>query len=89
MRTIRRHANGGTTISLVVRGRPWSAVVADMIDGFVVVNDDSDRTEELRDLLWAVIEDLVEAEVAEAAQPRAVSAGRSAPTLQAVPSAAA
>lgn len=54
-RSIRRYANGGTTVSVVVRGRPWSAVVADMIDGFVASNHDGDG-ERLRDLLWGAIE---------------------------------
>ncbi|MFN3216226.1 MAG: hypothetical protein ACE367_07015 [Acidimicrobiales bacterium] len=59
MRTIRRHANGGATVSLVLRDRPWSAVVSDMIEGFVVVNDvDPMAAERLRDLLWASVEEI-------------------------------
>jgi hypothetical protein len=59
MRTIRRHANGGATVSLVLRDRPWSSVVADMIEGFVVVNDgDPVAAEHLRDLLWAALDDI-------------------------------
>src|SRR6056297_1126974 len=59
MRTIRRHANGAATVSLVLRGRPWSAVVADMIEGFVVVNDvDPVAGERLRDLLWATLDEI-------------------------------
>jgi hypothetical protein len=59
MRTIRRHANGGATVSLVLRDRPWPAVVADMIEGFVVVNDvDPVAAERLRDLLWASVEEI-------------------------------
>jgi hypothetical protein len=59
MRTIRRHANGGATVSLVLRDRPWSAVVADMIEGFVVVNDvDPVAAERLRDLLWASLDEI-------------------------------
>ncbi len=54
-RTIRRHASGAATVSVVVRGRPWSAVIADMIDGFVACNH-SDDAERLRDLLWGAIE---------------------------------
>ena len=38
MRTIRWHASGSATVSLVLQNRPWSAVLADMIDGFVAVN---------------------------------------------------
>lgn len=59
MRTIRRHANGGATVSLVLRDRPWSAVVADMIEGFVIVNDvDPVAAECLRDLLWASVDEI-------------------------------
>ena len=36
-RTVRRHANGGV-VSVRLRGRPWAAVVADMVDGVVTVN---------------------------------------------------
>jgi hypothetical protein len=54
LRTIRRHADGTATVSVVLRDRPWSAVVADMIDGFVAVNDNVSPT--LRDELWAAAE---------------------------------
>lgn len=37
-RTIRRDARGGATVSVVLRGRPWAAVSADMVDGVVVAN---------------------------------------------------
>ena len=59
MRTIRRHADGGATVSLVLRDRPWSAVVGDMIEGFVVVNDvDPVGAERLRDLLWGALDEV-------------------------------
>ncbi len=57
LRTIRRHASGSATVSVVVRGRPWLAVVADMIDGFVTVNPDADAGQ-VRDLLWGVVGDV-------------------------------
>ncbi len=41
-------------MSVVLRDRPWSAVVADMIDGFVAVNDNA--SPRLRDDLWAAAE---------------------------------
>jgi hypothetical protein len=44
-------------VSLVLRERPWSSVAADMIDGFVAAND-ADDAEDLRDLLWGIIEDI-------------------------------
>jgi hypothetical protein len=37
-RTLRRHPAGGVVIAVQVRGRPWAAVVADMIEGVVVAN---------------------------------------------------
>jgi len=36
-RTMRRHP-GGAVVAVQVRGRPWAAVVSDMIEGVVVVN---------------------------------------------------
>lgn len=37
-RTVRRWSGGGATVSVEVRGRPYEAVVADMVEGVVVVN---------------------------------------------------
>jgi hypothetical protein len=37
-RTLRRRVDGGTTVSVRLRERPWPAVLADMIDGVVTVN---------------------------------------------------
>lgn len=52
-RTIRRRADGAI-VSVRVRGRPWAAVLADMIEGVVVANrlgpPQSDR---LRTELWS------------------------------------
>jgi hypothetical protein len=52
-RSVRRRADGNTTIAVVVRGRPWSAVLADMVEGIVVANQlhgpDADRA---RARLW-------------------------------------
>jgi hypothetical protein len=36
-RTLRRRVRGGA-VAVRVRGRPWAAVLADMIEGVVVVN---------------------------------------------------
>lgn len=36
-RTLRRFA-GGATVAVRVKGRPWVAVVADMIEGVIVAN---------------------------------------------------
>ena len=57
-RSVRRRSDGGATIAVVVRGRPWAAVVADMIEGVVVANQlagsAADRT---RAHLWAAVGD--------------------------------
>jgi hypothetical protein len=37
-RSVRRRADGGATIAVVVRGRPWPAVMADMVEGVLVAN---------------------------------------------------
>lgn len=53
-RTLRRSANGGApVVSVVLRGRPFAAVVADMVEGVVVANrlDTTDATR-LRTALW-------------------------------------
>ena len=56
MRTLRRHNDGSVTVSLVVRNRPWSAVVADMIQSFVVANNLDEAAAELaRDHLWLAV----------------------------------
>lgn len=52
-RSLRRHPEGAV-VSVRLRGRPWPAVLADMIEGVVVTNQlappSSDR---LRTELWA------------------------------------
>lgn len=55
-RTLRRWAGGGATVSVEVRGRPYEAVVADMVEGVVVVNrvEGGDATR-LRTSLWAAV----------------------------------
>ncbi|MGH9135323.1 MAG: hypothetical protein ACRDZZ_15395 [Ilumatobacteraceae bacterium] len=54
-RSIRRR-RGGAVVSVRIRGRPWVAVVADMIEGVVVTNElappQSDR---LRTELWVAV----------------------------------
>ncbi len=55
-RTLRRWTGGGATVSVEVRGRPYEAVVADMVEGVVIVNrvvgPDATR---LRTALWAAV----------------------------------
>ena len=55
-RSVRRRSDGGATIAVVVRGRPWPAVLADMVEGVVVANQlqgaDADR---VRSKLWRAV----------------------------------
>ena len=57
-RTLRRYQSGtGATIAVRVRGRAWVAVLADMIEGVVVVNAlQGSAADELRHALWAALE---------------------------------
>ncbi len=56
VRTIRR-TRRGTTISVVVAGRPWTNVLADLIDGIVVVNElEGGDAIRCRTALWAALE---------------------------------
>jgi hypothetical protein len=51
-RTLRRRAAGGV-VAVRIRGRPWPAVLADMIEGIVVVNDLAPpRATRVRTELW-------------------------------------
>ena len=54
-RTVRRHATGGV-VSVRLRGRPWVAVLADLIDGVVAVNRlDARRANRARADLWDAV----------------------------------
>lgn len=58
-RTLRRHARGAV-VAVRVKGRPWAAVLADMIDGVVRVNDVTPAVaNRLRGDLWESVADLV------------------------------
>ena len=37
-RSISRHGDGGATVSVALRGRPWAAVLADLVEGVVAAN---------------------------------------------------
>ena len=53
-RTIRRH-DDGAIVSVRLRGRPWAAVLADMIEGVVVANELAPPlSDRLRTELWQV-----------------------------------
>lgn len=65
-RTIRRRRNG-VTIAIVLRGRPWPAVLADMIEGILVANNLSGLdADPIRTALWLSVEPAPEIEVAAA-----------------------
>ena len=56
-RSIRRRG-GSATVAVVLRGRPWGAVLADMIEGIVAANGlDRTRADTIRAALWLVVED--------------------------------
>ena len=55
-RTIRRR-RGSASVAIVLKGRPWSAVLADMIEGIVVANGLSGaRADQIRSVLWLAVE---------------------------------
>ena len=52
-RTIRRRPDGQAVVSIAFRGRPWNAVLADMIDGVLHVNELAGAAaSRARDDLW-------------------------------------
>lgn len=56
-RTLRRARSGSATVAVVVKGRPWSAVLADLVDGVVAANGlRGTRAERTRTELWAALE---------------------------------
>ena len=76
-RTIRRRPDGVPTVSIAVRGRPWPAVVADMVDGVVLANDVDDAAAgQLRDALWAAIDQEVLYTTGSDPTPVAAATGR-------------
>jgi hypothetical protein len=57
-RSIRRWPGGGATVAVVVRGRPWAAVQADLVEGIVAANGLSGRAaDDARAALWSAIGD--------------------------------
>ncbi|MCP3856693.1 MAG: hypothetical protein GY745_12455 [Actinomycetia bacterium] len=55
-RSIRRR-KGSATVAIRLRGRPWLAVLADMVDGVIVANDLCPaQANELRTELWTAVE---------------------------------
>ena len=55
-RTIRRRPDGSASVSVVVKGRPFQAVIADLIEGVVVINDlDGATATRVRTHLWEAV----------------------------------
>lgn len=55
-RSLTRRA-AGSTVAVRLRQRPWPAVLADMIEGVIVVNALQGRAaDELRHALWSTLE---------------------------------
>ena len=56
-RSLTRRAIGASTVAVQLRQRPWPAVLADMIEGIIVVNAlHGGAADELRHALWAALE---------------------------------
>jgi hypothetical protein len=56
-RSVRRRADGGATVAVRLRGRPWVAVLADMIEGVIVANRLSGpAATRARTALWSAID---------------------------------
>ncbi|MGH9185277.1 MAG: hypothetical protein ACRD0U_05620 [Acidimicrobiales bacterium] len=52
-RSLRRRPDGGATVAVVLRDRPWAAVLADMVDGVVAANRlDGAAADRCRSALW-------------------------------------
>ncbi len=48
---------GGATVSVAVRGRPWPAVQADLVEGVVAANElQSPAADRTREDLWLALE---------------------------------
>ena len=58
-RTVRRRAGGGL-VAVAVKGRPMAAVLADMIEGVVVVNNlVPPESDTVRAALWSAVTQLL------------------------------
>jgi transglutaminase-like putative cysteine protease len=55
-RSIRRHRSGHVSVAVVVRGRPWPAVLADLVEGVLAANGlQGAAAAQVRALLWAAV----------------------------------
>ncbi len=56
-RTVRGQGSESATVAVRVRGRPWLAVLADLIDGVVVANElTGTDAAQCRSALWGAVE---------------------------------
>ena len=55
-RSLRRYPKGGAVVAVQLKGRPWLAVLGDMIEGVVVANNlRPPQADRLRTDLWQVM----------------------------------
>lgn len=55
-RSLRRLPAGGAVVAVQLKGRPWQAVLGDMIEGVVVANAlQPPHADRLRNELWSVV----------------------------------
>lgn len=55
-RSIRRGGARGATVAVALRGRPWAAVMADMVEGVVAANRlAGERADQVRNALWEAV----------------------------------
>src|SRR3954452_4390096 len=55
-RTMRRRADGSLVVAVRIHGRPWPAIVADLVEGVVVANGfDGAAAQSCRERLWAAV----------------------------------
>jgi hypothetical protein len=55
-RTLRRRRDGSAVVAVQLRGRPWAAVLSDLVEGVVVANRLSGVVaEQCRQLLWEAL----------------------------------
>jgi hypothetical protein len=75
-RSIRRRRDGEATVAVSLRGRPWAAVLADMVEGIVAANRlRGVAADRCRTTLWAGL-----GEVEEAAEAGGVDRARTVAT---------
>jgi hypothetical protein len=82
-RSIRRRADGGSTVAVRYRGRPWPAVLGDMVEGVVAANGLSGaEADAVRTRLWAALE---AAELVRGPRPPAAPRPARGPVVDAAP----